>query len=208
MNNQTKLPTNWNHWNATGGPKYPQEKIIQFVFRNFPREIRKTTKALDLGCGSGVHTVFLAAEGFETYGIDISAQGVANTKHQLENLNLLAQVQVASMEAIDVLFPENYFDLILSSGVFECAGAELTREAVEPMYKVLKPGGKGFFIFASEADWQIQGDNPLQLHGFSESEVKEMFAPLDWSLFYLDRYITTYQNGQSQSHDFLITVQK
>src|SRR2546426_7636787 len=54
----------WNTWNASGGPKYPHEKVIQYCFRNFPPEQRSSVRALDVGCGGGVHTAFLAAEGF------------------------------------------------------------------------------------------------------------------------------------------------
>lgn len=198
----------WNRWNANGGPKYPHEKIIQFVFRNFPAETREFTKVLDLGCGSGVHTIFLASEGFQTYGTDISEVGVANTKHQLTQLGLAAQVEQGSIETISSTFSENHFDLILSCGVLECAGAELTRQAIQPIFNVLKPGGKGFFIFASQEDMQIQGDNPLKLHGYTDLEVRQIFSQVDWTLLYIDRYITTYQNQTCQSNDFLITVQK
>ncbi len=52
----------WNEWNNSGGPKYPHEKVIQFVFRNYPLPISENEgrriDVLDLGCGNGVHTHF------------------------------------------------------------------------------------------------------------------------------------------------------
>ncbi|NEO67393.1 MAG: class I SAM-dependent methyltransferase, partial [Moorea sp. SIO4G2] len=90
----------WNIWNESGGPKYPQEKVIQFCFRRFYPEIRSETKVLDLGCGSGVHCIFLAREGFQVTGTDISEIGVANTKEKLITLGLKADIYV---EAADLL---------------------------------------------------------------------------------------------------------
>ena len=61
----------WEKWNLSGGPKYPHEKVIQFCFRRYPRREDRELKALDLGCGGGVHSLFLAAEGFSVTGVDV-----------------------------------------------------------------------------------------------------------------------------------------
>jgi 2-polyprenyl-3-methyl-5-hydroxy-6-metoxy-1,4-benzoquinol methylase len=80
----------WNHWNESGGPKYPHEKVVQFCFRNYPPEIRKGIRALDLGCGSGVHTIFLVEEGFDVTGINLSEIAIKNTRKKLNLLGLKA----------------------------------------------------------------------------------------------------------------------
>lgn len=196
----------WNQWNQSGGPKYPTEKIIQFVFRNFPAEVRPYTKVLDLGCGSGANTVFLAIEKFQVFGTDISEVGITNTSQRLAELNLTAELRLECLEEIS--FPDNFFDLVISCGVFECAGLNATQKAVQQVVRVLKPGGKGFFLFASNSDYRIMQDNPLNLHGFSVEELEETFSKLKLSLLYTDRYITTFQNQAFQTNDFLITIQK
>lgn len=196
----------WNEWNQYDSPKYPHTKIIQFVFRNFPTSVRAKSKVLDLGCGSGVHTVFLASEGFEVCASDISTTGILNTQRRLSNLSLSADLRVEPIDSISFL--RDSFDLVISCGVFDCAGIETTKKAVNQIANVLKSGGKGFFLFASDIDFRVQQENSLGLHGYSSQEVESIFHQFDWSLLLVDRYITTFQNQTLQSNDFLITVEK
>ena len=60
---------------------YPYEFIISYTLRNFKPS--KKIKALDLGCGGGGNTKFLAEQGFSTYGVDGSQTAVNLTKKKL-----------------------------------------------------------------------------------------------------------------------------
>lgn len=196
----------WDLWNQSGGPKYPNEKIIQFIFRAIPKSDRPVTRVLDLGCGSGVHTEFLAAEEFETYACDISSVGINNTFDRLKKKDLAATVWTGELANIPI--QDHYFDIIISCNVFESAGFEDLQNSISEIIRVLKKGGKGFFLFASDQDFRIQGENLLQLHGFSDFEVEQIFKSQSLELLYIDRYITTFQNQTVQSNDFLVTIQK
>jgi UDP-2,4-diacetamido-2,4,6-trideoxy-beta-L-altropyranose hydrolase len=196
----------WDIWNQSGGPKYPHEKIIQFIFRSIPKADRSSTRVLDLGCGSGVHTEFLAAEDFETYACDISSIGVQNTFDRLKKKDLTATVWQGGLAPIPI--QEDYFDIVISCSVFEAAGLEVIQNSITEIIRVLKKGGKGFFLFASDQDFRVQGDNALKLHGFSDLEVEQIFKSQPLELLYIDRYITTFQNQTIQSNDFLVTIQK
>ncbi|NEO93927.1 MAG: class I SAM-dependent methyltransferase [Moorea sp. SIO3G5] len=195
----------WNIWNESGGPKYPHEKVIQFCFRRFYPEIRSETKVLDLGCGSGVHCIFLAREGFQVTGTDISEIGVANTKEKLSTLGLKADIYV---EAADLLnFAPSTFDCVICIGVYDSAGYAVAKNSIPRVSEILKKGGCGFFLFASDRDFRVKGENPLGLHGYSQNEVEEIFGNT-FSKVYIDRYITTYQNRTIEENDWLITVEK
>lgn len=198
----------WDAWNLGGGPQYPHEKVVQFVFRSFPKTGRGNIRILDLGCGSGVHTQFLASEGFLTYARDLSQVGVSNTRSRLRSHGLSADVECGTVSSID--FPENYFDCVISIGVLDCAGPALFPTAVREVIRVLKPGSLALLIFASDKDHRICGGTPYNLHGFTDEEVESVrrtvLAQLDY--FWMDRYITTHEDKAIQQNDHLLSLKK
>jgi cyclopropane fatty-acyl-phospholipid synthase-like methyltransferase len=195
----------WDEWNRQGAPKYPHEKVIQFCFRNYPPAARKETRVLDLGCGSGVHTVFLASEGFDVTGIDISSVGVENARRKLDAKRLRAELRV---EAADVLrFPPASFDLVVCVGVYDGTGPDIARASVNRLTEVLAEGARGLFLFASDRDFRVRGEQAGVLYGYTRSEVEEIFVgrfPEVW----IDRYITTHEGGRIEQNDWLVTVKK
>jgi cyclopropane fatty-acyl-phospholipid synthase-like methyltransferase len=195
----------WNSWNQKGGPKYPHEKVIQFCLRNYPPEKRQETSALDIGCGSGIHCEFLAKENFQVTGIDISDVGIANTKHKIDALGVQAQLRVESADVLD--FPQNSFDLVICVGVYDSAGYNVTQASVKKVSSIMKRGGLGIFIFASDSDFRVNLDNFLGLHGYTQSEVEKIFEH-KFANLWIDRYITTYQSRKMEQNDWLITVEK
>jgi cyclopropane fatty-acyl-phospholipid synthase-like methyltransferase len=195
----------WDGWNQYGGPKYPHEKVIQFCLRNYPPNQRKSIRALDLGCGSGVHTIFLASEGFQVTGTDISEVGISNTIRKLDALGLQAVVRVEGADILD--FPPKSFDLVICIGVYDCTGPAIAKASVNQLQHVLSSGGRGLFLFASDRDFRVNGENPFGLHGFMRSEVEGIFMH-DFARVWIDRYITTYQGEKFEQNDWLVILER
>jgi SAM-dependent methyltransferase len=195
----------WNAWNEQDGPKYPHEKVVQFCFRNYRQDQRGNVRALDLGCGSGVHVVFLATEGFKTTGVDISEVGIANAKRKVDTLGLEAALCIGRADEID--FPDRSFDLVTCIGLYDCTGPAVAKSSVGRLLDVLSLGGRGIFLFASDRDFRVKNENSLGLYGYNREEIDEMFS-CGFARVWVDRYITTYQGGTSQQNDWLITVHR
>ncbi|MFA6242526.1 MAG: class I SAM-dependent methyltransferase [Candidatus Hydrogenedentales bacterium] len=195
----------WEAWNAEGGPKYPHEKVVQFCFRHFPPRSRAAVHALDLGCGGGVHTCFLAREGFRVTAVDASVTGVAHTIRRLKDEKIHATVGIRHIEAIE--FPANSFGLVVCAGVLDAAGPDASREAVRRVSACMAPGARGIFLFASDRDFRVTGKNPYRLHGYTRREVESVFAaPL--ATVWIDTFITTYENGRVEQNDWIVTVER
>ena len=197
--------TVWDEWNEQGGPKYPHEKVVQFCFRTYPPEQRKHIRALDLGCGSGVHTVFLADEGFQVTGVDRSKKGIDNARRKLAERGVSANLRAEGADVLD--FPPDSFDLIVCVGVFDCTGYAIAKASVECVRHILSHGGRGLFLFASDRDFRVRGENPLGLHGYTREEVERLFQH-GFAKVWIDRYITTYQGGQCEQNDWLVTLER
>ena len=200
--------TRWDDWNASGGPSYPHEKVVQFVFRHFAPPLRPLTRVLDLGCGGGVHTAFLARERFQAHGSDISPKGIEHTRQRLDSEGLTADLKIGSVDLI--AHADASFDGLICIGVLDCAGPQRLSATLREIARVLKPKGRGLLIFASDTDFRVQTASHLQIHGFFQEEVEQAVEPLrtQFEEIFLDRYITTYHNQEIEQNDHLVTFRK
>lgn len=57
------------------GREEPDEIVVNFV--TLLKKMNKQMRVLDLGCGAGRHQVYMAKQGFEAHGIDISETGLS-----------------------------------------------------------------------------------------------------------------------------------
>jgi len=120
----------------------PQEdvpRIVKLLRKN------KVKKVLDLGCGSGRHTVYLAKNGFEVYGIDIAPVGIKLTKDWLKQENLRANLKLGSIYR-KLPYEDNFFDALIAVQVINHGKIESIRRLIKEMERILRPGG---FIFVT-----------------------------------------------------------
>ncbi len=101
------------------------------------------TSVLDLGCGAGRHSIYLAKKGFDVVGVDssLSALKLANKWVIAENLKNAVFTQ-ATMT--DIPFRDRQFDSVISVSVIHHA---LKRDIVKTMneiHRIIKENG--FFL--------------------------------------------------------------
>jgi ubiquinone/menaquinone biosynthesis C-methylase UbiE len=139
-----KNPQQWNEVFKKEGRFFvePQEDMPRIV-RLFKRH--GVEKVLDLGCGSGRHTVYLARHGFSVYGLDVSPEGVRLAKEWLRKEGLSAKFKFGSIYE-KLPYRTNFFDAVISTQTLHHARIEDIRKTIKEMERVLKPGG---FIFVT-----------------------------------------------------------
>jgi len=97
-------------------------------------------RILDLGCGSGRHTIYFAKIGFDVYGIDIAEEGISITKLWLKKENLKADLKIGNI--YDKLpYPDDFFDAVVSTGVINHNKIQNIRKTIKEIERVLKPNG-------------------------------------------------------------------
>jgi ubiquinone/menaquinone biosynthesis C-methylase UbiE len=122
--------------------RYPSEDVIRFVARNYYKTDRKLIKILDLGCGGGANTWFLAKEGFDVYAVDGSKTAINKTESLLKSMGLQANLSVCDVAHMP--FSENFFDVVIDCACI-CSNTILgIEEIVGECYRVLKQDGKMF----------------------------------------------------------------
>ncbi len=98
-------------------------------------------KALDVGCGAGRNSVFLAREGFEVDGIDISPSALAWARERVAEAGLPVRLLEGSvLDPPDSLVPASY-DLIHDTGCFHHLPPHRRESFRSVIHRLLKPDG-------------------------------------------------------------------
>jgi len=132
------------------GKKYDSEVFTQGTLNecNFiEQEIayNKTLAVLDLGCGTGRHSVELAKRGYKVTGADLSASMLSCAKEKAVNAGV--EIDFVQADARNLAF-SNQFDVLimLCEGAFPLMETdEMNFEILKNAAKALKPGGKIIF---------------------------------------------------------------
>ena len=119
-------------WNK----KYDTEKYIAgrdpIPFLQNHTDLLPKGKALDLAIGEGRNGVYLATQGFQVTGVDISEVGLKKAQALAAEKDVTLATIVADLEQYDI--PPNTFDVII------CA-YYLQRDLFPKIAAALKPGG-------------------------------------------------------------------
>jgi len=98
-------------------------------------------RAIELGCGTGPMTRWLAARGFDAMGIDVSPTAIALAQ-ELSRGNAQVQFQVADACSPSIAALEGAFDLVLDGHCLHCIPGESDRQAfLQTARRLLRPGG-------------------------------------------------------------------
>jgi ubiquinone/menaquinone biosynthesis C-methylase UbiE len=100
-------------------------------------------RVLDVGCGTGSLTLAAKKQvGItgQVVGIDASPEMIEIAQRKASQSSMNVTFQLGLIE--DIPYPNQTFDLVLSSMMFHhLPEDDLKRQAIEQMYRVLKPGG-------------------------------------------------------------------
>lgn len=165
------------------GVKYDSESFTQGTTGEcdfIEKEIghKKTTKILDIGCGTGRHAIELARRGYKVVGIDLSESQLKRAREKAAQQKL--KIDFQRHDARNLAFSRQ-FDL----AIMMCEGSFPLMETDEMNYQILKNAAKalkpkGKFIFTT-----LNGLFPLfhKLDEFLNSDLNEGNATYHNSAF-------------------------
>jgi demethylmenaquinone methyltransferase/2-methoxy-6-polyprenyl-1,4-benzoquinol methylase/phosphoethanolamine N-methyltransferase len=105
-------------------------------------DIEPGMNILDVGCGTGTLTIAAKQKqgvGGKVLGIDPSSNMVNLAQEKAAKAQVEAAFEVGVIENIN--FPDNYFDLVLSSLMMHHLPNELKKEGLQEVFRVLKSNG-------------------------------------------------------------------
>jgi SAM-dependent methyltransferase len=142
----------------------------------------KPGRALDIGLGQGRNSLWLAQQGWEVTGVDISEEGIRLAREQAAKLGVKLHTVLQSADEFD--YRRNQWDLVIGMFMHQI----FSRNAAK-VIDGLKPGGL-VVVEAFHADRSRTLGRPL---GYQNNELLRAFdrlrimhyqdltAPADWS---------------------------
>jgi len=193
----------------------PQDHVVAFVQELKQRSARRI---LDLGFGAGRHVIYLAREGFEVYGTDISPRGLEYTGAWLRQEGLHADLKLSDMTVIP--YPDQHFDAIVSTYVIHHNTLDNIRRCVAEMHRVLVPGGRVLATVQSKRGYrhgrgqEIEPDTfipdtgvdaGIPHHFFDEARLRDLFAAFTVVSLVLDEGL---EEGRYLHSHWVVTVER
>ena len=126
----------WKDW-------YPKkEKVIDEDMPLLEKEFRANNvlKILDLGCGTGRHTIYFTERGFEVYGFDFAPEAIKRAKERLRKRGLQAFLKVWNARK-KFPYQNEFFDGVLVIRVIHHYPTKIIKKIVKEIERVTKKNG-------------------------------------------------------------------
>lgn len=100
---------------------------------------------LDLGCGGGRNSHYLAQKGYQVYGVDFAAEAVEFCRERFARFNLPGTFEQGTFDRIP--FPDDYFRGVICIAALDHATVESAQAAMAEIRRVLMSNGAILLTF-------------------------------------------------------------
>jgi ubiquinone/menaquinone biosynthesis C-methylase UbiE len=181
-------------------------------------QFRKCTNILDLGCGTGRHTMYLSDKGFNLYACDISKKGldIAKKKLKKEKIN---GIKFSVQDMYSLKYKNNMFDGVLCIWVQGHGYKDQVQKGIDEIYRTLKPEGVVItdFVTIEDPTYGIgkkvalntfvggrEGEEDIPHFYSTKNELKEMFS--NYSSIDIKDKIYSFQDSKGIEYKIIAVI--
>jgi SAM-dependent methyltransferase len=156
-------------------------------------------RVLDVGCGTGELSLFLARRGHEVLGVDLAPSAIEQATAKARWRRIPARFLVWDALRLDEL--DLTFDTVVDSAMFHVLGDAQRDRLVAVLETVLRPGGRYFVFCDARPDHR-----PVWDGGVSRREFRERFRSPDWAVEWIHE--TTFERRHSTNPAFIASIRR
>lgn len=138
--------------------RYPADWVIRFHNMMLSHELDAGAKVLDYGIGSGNNAVFLAKQGYDIMGADVTDTVLPLVAENFNDARLpVPEVEILDQVPKQLPWRDASFDFVLSNQVLYYLPGyeELTHIAAE-LHRITRPGGVFFLTMMGSKNYYIR----------------------------------------------------
>ena len=157
--------------------KTPPEELINLIKDG----AIKSGKALDIGCGTGNFAIYLAQNGFDVTGIDISGNAIRAAQKKAEAAQ--CNITFLELDSRDVGSLKDTFDFVLEWGILHFIMPEFREPYIKNVASKINKGGKYMVLTFNEQspEWgggkYRKGITGSDVYYSSMEELENLYKP-------------------------------
>lgn len=161
---------------------YDNEYGISSYIDDFLNLVNKNGRILDVGCGPGKDSHYIASKGFEVVGVDLSEEMIKIAKKNFPRIDFRI------MDMRELSFEPNSFDGIFVAFSFIHLPKKEVSGVLIKLYELLKGGGSIYIAVQEDESKEIflteplKSDEKIFLNLFSTEEIKFLIKRAGFSI--------------------------
>jgi methyl halide transferase len=176
-------PIQWNDRYRDGNLPWDTGRPSSELQRVISKHGIKPCRALDIGCGTGTNSVWLAQQGFEATGIDLAPLAVERAKELAQAAGVVAHFVVA--DVLRLPDPDQPFAFFFDRGCYHAVRRDEPNQYAPAVSRQLAPGARGLILAGNAREPHDPGP-PVVTEEEIRNELGAAFQILDLHEFRFD----------------------
>ncbi|MFT2816703.1 SAM-dependent methyltransferase [Leifsonia sp. A12D58] len=163
-------------------------------------------RALDLGCGEGADSIWLAERGWQVTGLDISTTALERARREAESRGV-AEATTWLQQDLSTWEPTELYDLV--SAHFLHSPVELPRERIlQSAASAVAPGGTLLIVGHAEVPAGITSSHPHVVSFPTAPETVDQLGLVEpeWAVTVCENRPRTWTSPDGETRDILDTI--
>jgi SAM-dependent methyltransferase len=158
--------------------KAPKENVVAWQQAGLIRG-----DVLDIGCGLGDNAIYLAKQGHNVAGLDISPTALITAEGRAKDAGV--DVKFAVADATKLEGYADAFDTIIDSGMYHCLDDDGKRAYLAALHRATRSGAR--LLLSCFSDANVEHDElPTPIPGVPEQTLRDTMGETGWEITSLE----------------------